>query len=254
MDRGELKRVLDSIILGCETSSAEGRQKAFEQCLDYADQHLGRSLDCNLFLAWAAERLGQSRVIKQVVQGMVEHPEGAKLHVGYQPEWGMVVTGNEEGMKYLSDLFRVLSESPVEGEFIKIDVEDPEISGESFGLVVFREDDEWFEQVEDEDDLAEEEAAFVFRRGLEASKVFGLQFLVEPPAGFHLHRNRVYLVHDIKKRTGDEIYEKLIREDTDRLWVFSFNDDNFELVTMALDLEDPEVNYLTRADMAQIIQ
>lgn len=255
MNRKELRKVLDTIIAECETTSAEGRQKAFERCLDYADRHLGKSLECNLFLAWAAERLGQSRVMKQVVQEMVNRAETARLHVGYQPDWGMVLTGNAEGLKYLSDLLSLLAEAPVEGEFIKMEPEDEEIIADSFGLIVFREDEDWFEAVEEEYELQEDEDyAVLSRRKLDPGKVFGLQFLSDPPAGINVQRNKVYIVQEVKKRTSEEIFEKLIREDSDNLWVFSFNDDNYDNITLALDLEDPDLNFLTRADMAQIIQ
>jgi hypothetical protein len=254
MDRKELQRILDAIISGCETKSPEGRKEAFERCLDYAEQHLGSSLECNLFLAWAAERLGQSRVLKRVVQEMVERSENARLHVGYQPDWGMVLTGNPEGLKYLSELLSLLSESPVEGEFVEMEPEDEELCGDSFGMVAFREADEWFEQMEEDQEFQEEDSSLVLRKGLDASKVLGVQFLADPPPSFNLRRNRLYLVKEVKKRTGEDIYEKLIREDTDKLWVFAFHDDNYELVKMALDLQDPEINFLTRADMEQIIQ
>jgi len=248
-----LGELMETIITGCDLSREDGRREAYDRCVRFADEHLGRSLECNLFLAQAAERLGQARVMKDVVHALVPVPEGARLHLAYQPDCGPVLTGNGAGLKYLSELLATLAEAPLAGEHVHLEWNASPFSGDTYGLIVYRESEEWFEETgEDwaESDEAEDE---LNRSEIAIEEVFALQFWGEPGPGLSLRANRVYPVLSRTKGCGDDIFCKAIREDDARLWVFTIRDDRGDSLSLALDLDDPDVNFLARSDLIQFL-
>ena len=252
-NRGNLTQLMETVITGCDLSNEPGRKEAYERCIRYADEHLGHSLECNLFLAEAAERLGQARVMKEVVRSIVPRPEGARLHLSYQPECGPVLTGNVAGLKYLAELTATLAQAPLDGEHVHLEWNEEPFSGDTYGLILYRESDEWFEEAAEEWAGELEDDEEFARSDLTAEMVFAIQFLGELPPGPALRANRVYLVHSVSKQCGDDIFCKAIRENDARLWVFTVRDDRGESLSLALDLDDPELNFLTRTDLVQFL-
>jgi len=247
----DLGKLMDTIVSGCDLASEQGRKEAYERCVKYADEHLGQSLDCNLFLTEAADRLGQTPVMKDVVRAMVTMPEDALLHFTYDSECGPVLTGNAAGLEYLAELLTTLARAPLPGEHLHLEWNEAPFIGDSYGLVVYRETDGWFEEGEEYD--GDDDGEGPARTDVSAEAVFAVQFLCELPPGLGLRPNRVYLVQSLTKQCGDDVFSKPIREDDTRLWVFTVRDDRDERVSMALDLDDPEVNFLTRADLVQFL-
>ena len=252
-DRGNLTKVMETVITGCDLNNEQGRKEAYDRCIRYADEHLGHSLECNLFLAEAAERLGQARVMKDVVRSIVPMPEGARLHLSYLPDCGPVLTGNAAGLKYLAELVATLAQAPLDGEHVHLEWNEVPFSGDTYGLIVYRESDEWFEEAAEDYEEGLEEDEDPGRSDLTAEMVFAVQFLGELPPGLAVRTNRVYLVQSLRKQCGEDIFCKAIREDDTRLWVFTFRDDRGESLNLALDLDDPELNFLTRADLVQFL-
>ncbi len=250
---GNLPKLMETIITGCDLSNEQGRKEAFERCVRYADEHLAHSLECNLFLAEAAERLGQTRVMKDVVHSIVPVPEGARLHLAYQPDCGPVLTGNPAGLKYLSELAATLAQAPLAGEHVHLDWNEPPFNSDTYGLILYRESDEWFEEAGEDFGEAEDEAEDLCRSEIKAEEVFALQFLGEIYPGLSLRANRVYPVLAMVKQCGEEVFCKAIREDDTRLWVFTVRDDEGEIFSLGLDLDDPDINFLTRADLIQFL-
>ena len=165
---GNLPKLMETIITGCDLSNEQGRKEAFERCVRYADEHLAHSLECNLFLAEAAERLGQTRVMKDVVHSIVPVPEGARLHLAYQPDCGPVLTGNPAGLKYLSELAATLAQAPLAGEHVHLDWNEPPFNSDTYGLILYRESDEWFEEAGEDFGEAEDEAEDLCRSEIKA--------------------------------------------------------------------------------------
>lgn len=249
---GDYGKLMETLITGCDLSNEAGRKEAFDRCLRYADEHLGQSLDCNVFLAEAARRLGQTQVMKDVISSIVPVPSEARLHLAYQAEVGPVLSGNVAGLKYLAELILTLAQAPLDGEHVQLDWNHPPVIGDSYGLLVYREADAWFEEGADEwpeddgpDDLT--------RNDVKPEEVLAVQFLGELPPGPALRVNRVYLVQTKSKFGGDDVYYKPIREDDSRIWVFSVRDDQGNVLRLGLDLDDPDLNFLTRADLAQFV-
>jgi len=252
-EHGNLTQLMETIITGCDLSNEQGRREAYERCVRYADEHLGQSLECNLFLAEAAERLGQTQVMKDVVHSIVPVPEGARLHLSYQPDYGPVLTGNPAGLKYLSELAETLAQAPLSGEHVHLDWNEPPFNGDTYGLVIYREGDEWFDEAAEDLGESEEEAEELSRSEIKAEEVFAIQLLGEPPPGVSLRVNRVYPVLAMAKQCGEEVFCKAIREDDTRVWVFTVRDDQGEIFGLGLDLDDPDINFLTRADLIQFL-
>jgi hypothetical protein len=250
---GNLTRLMETVITGCDLSNEQGRKEAYDRCVRYADEHLAQSLECNLFLAHAAERLGQTQVMKDVVHSLVPVPEGARLHLSYQPDYGPVLTGNSAGLKYLAELAGTLAQAPLAGEHVHLEWNEPPFNGDTYGLIIYREEEEWFEEAAEEFGEYDEDAEEPSRSEIKAEDVFALQLLGEPSPGMSLRVNRVYPVLAMTKQCGEDVFSKAIREDDTRVWVFTVRDDEGEIFKLGLDLDDPDINFLTRADLIQFL-
>jgi len=66
--------------------------------------------------------------------------------------------------------------------------------------------------------------------------------------------SKIYLVRETVKRCGDEVWTKLIKDDDSRVWIFTIKDDQGMEQRVGLDLDDPEINFLTREELDQFLQ
>lgn len=245
-------KVIDKLAAGADLSRPEGREAAYEECIRYAELNLAGDLLCNVFLAHAATRLGANQVMRDVVREMVPLNGQALLHLGYDPQEGPVLTGNREGIRYLGDLLKVLAEAPLLGEHLHLYWDEPPFYGETTGLVVYLEDDDWFSDHAYDPAISPEEP-ILYRRDLIAEQVMAIQFLVPMASSLSVAPQKLYVIEETVKSSGDEVWSKLIRDDDSRLWIFTIRDDSGLKLRCALDLDDPEICFLTRDDLAQFL-
>jgi hypothetical protein len=247
-------RVIDELTSGIDLTRAEGRENAYNKCVSYAESHMADDLWCNAFLAHAAGRLGTTQVMRDVVRRIVPLPERAQVHVAFDQHEGVVITGNREGLTYLSELLRVMAGAPLMGEHAHLYWDSAPLCGETYGCVLYLEDDDWFDNYAYDYYSSQEGEPTFSRRDIEADRVMAVQFKYPLACSLDLEPNKVYIVRQVVKRCGDEVWQKPVRDDDSRLWIFSIKDDKSEEIRIGLDLDDPDLNFLTREELSQIMQ
>jgi len=245
----------DTLIKSIDESDPEQCRDAFEKCVEFANTHMQNDMEYNRFLAEAADRLGQERLHLDVIKAMVNIPDKARLNLVFEDGQGPVITGNREGLKYLSQVMQLLADSPLCGEHTHLYWDEPPFVGETFGVVIYLEDDEWFDgSCEDPDEEFLESDDMVFPRNIiNPERIFAVQFLVDNPISMAIRPKRIYIVNEIKKFSSEEMWAKPIRDDDSRMRVFNIKNDRGDGIEIALDLDDPDVMFLTRDDVEQFL-
>ena len=235
------------------------RRQAYQGCLDYVNETLGYTFDANIFLARAAEKLEVMPAVLGVVKAMVKLPDDARILLTYTPQGGPDLTANPDGLRYLSELCRILSEANSPHEHVHLYPNEPPMQSNSFGLTLYNEPSTWF------DDRAEEEAAAESntptqseeptRRAVKPAEVVALGLFSETPfPPFVLMTGgRLYRIQKQTRWKTQKVTSKPFRdEDKSRMIVWTLQNDAQKKVRVALDLDDPEIRYFTAADLRQV--
>ena len=261
----EYKHLLDSLLVGVDMQDEVSRKMAYNACLAHAEQEMDSDPDVNLFVALAAKRLRQVRVHFGVIKAMVSLPEDARLHLRYAPQGGPVLTGNTEGLRYLSDLCAALAAAPLtsdEGpeEHVHLYENEPPIFGQSYGLTIYHSSEAWFDQYAlAPDDAAEDkEIPSPPPREIAPDSIAAIEFYEDHgmplPPPLYLRFDKLYRVLDQRPYAhNDKVWVKqLSEEDDSRMHIFGIRDDAQERFEIALHLDDPSLHYFTRSDLEQI--
>ncbi len=244
-------RLIEELTRGMDLSRPESKRKAYENCVVYAERNMRKDPMLNMFLSHAATRLGATPVTRDVTREIVPMPENARAHIAFDYNEGPALTANREGLRYLSELFEVLAGSPVMGDHLRLNWDETPLWGETYGLTVYIEEDEWFEE-QAFDGAGEEDLQFP-RRDIEADNVMAIQFATNMCSSLCVTPGKLYLVKELAKRSSQDAWSKVIRDDDSRVWVFSIEDDHGDDKLVSVDLDDPDINFLTREDLAQMV-
>jgi hypothetical protein len=264
----EYNRLLEGLLVGVNMEDDVSRKMGYNSCLAYAQQELDADPDVNQFIAMAAQRLGQVRVHLGVVKGIVSMPEEARLHLRYAPQGGPTLTGNADGLHYLSDLCAALADFPApssEGpeEHVHLYENEAPMFGQSYGLTIYHSSDEWFDRHAVAPDAAETDAedapsATPPPREITPDQVAAIEFFQDGnlplPPTLYLRYDKLYRVIDQQQHHADDAVwvKRLSEEEDDRMCVFSIRDDAQERFEIALHLDDPSIQYFTKSDLEQI--
>ncbi len=259
--------ILDSLLVGVDMNDNVSRKMAYNACLTHAQQEMDGDPNVNQFVALAAERLGQVRVHFGVVKSMVAQTEAARLHLRYDPTGGPVLTGNADGLRYLSDLCAALADAPAPEdapeEHVHLYPAEPPLFGTSYGLTIYHSADSWFKRhavdtESDDDTEAEEASPEPPPREIDTEAIAAIEFLEDDkmplPPFLYLRYDKLYRVRSCRPHSAeDEVWEKSpLSGDGSRMYVFQVRDDAQEIFEIALDLDDGGIRYFTRSDLEQI--
>jgi len=244
-------KLIEELSEGLDLQNPSARDKAYEKCISYADKHMKKDPLYNLFLAHAADRLGTGRRNGPDRKDPV--PEDALVHMAYDYNEGPVLTANREGLLYLAKLFSELSRSRRAGEEVRLFWDEPPLCGETYGIVVRIEDDEWFEESAADYYSSKEDDHEFPRREITGTQVAAIQFILPLCSSLPMKANKVYLVYEVSQRDAEDVWTKLIRDDDSRLCTFTVRDDEGGRLKIRLDLDDPDINFLTSEDLDQFI-
>jgi hypothetical protein len=247
-------KVIEELTSGIDLTRTEGKNAAYQRCISYAETHLAGDMWCNAFLAHAAHKLGTEQVMRDVAREIVPLSESARVHIATDPQEGPVITANREGLRYLAELFRVLAQAPCTSEHAHLYWDEAPLSGETYGLVVYLEEEEWFERFAQDYYSSLEDEQHPFKREINAETVMAIQFPASLASSLAVTPQKIYLVQSLVKRCGDDVWTKLIRDDDSRVWIFTIRDDEGMELKIGLDLDDPEIVFLTREELDQFIQ
>ena len=245
--------LIGDLVSGFDLSIEVGRKEAYSRCYEYARENLSQSAECNLFMAEAAEMFGQTRIHMDLVENMAAPSGAERFHVAFDGNSECELTGNRSGLSYLSRVFRVLSETPMEGEHIHFNQGDPGMQGNTHGLTVFFEADEWFDRYAQ--DYERDEEQFIPEKKIDVRAVIALCVTVDFPPTFYMSKDKIYRVVEYEEYDGREgIAAKRIRESISRMYAFTLVDDRGEDMKFVFDLDDWTVVFLTSGDLEQIRQ
>ncbi len=259
-------QIFDTLLVGTDMSDDVSRQMAYNACLTYAEEHLAGDFAANTFIALAAQRLGQMRVHYGVIKGMVPLPDDARLHLEYAEQGGPVLTGNQNGLRYLSDLCAALAASPLPDgtgpeEHVHLYDGEPPMFGSSHALTLYHSADDWFDrhgaapENDADTDNADNPAP---PRDIAPEQIAAVEFYedgkIPVPPPLYLRYDKLYRVLNCRPYAADEeVWSKPPASGGEgRMHVFTFRNDAQEIFEIALDLNDAGIHYLTRSDLEQV--
>lgn len=245
--------IIEQLVAEFDLDSGIGRKKAYEKCVEYADRELDGTLSYNAFLDAAADKLEQVPVRKDIVRGMIEPSGDEKLHLTYRKEGGPELTGNAAGLAYLSAVLSGLSNANVSGEHSHFFRSRPPLCGDSFPLTIYLEDDNWFEKHADGDNGETDDETGNKFRNLDVNQIVAIMLLSDPPFELMVTPDKIYKVLACRKYQDQDIWAKMIRRKSDRMFIFEFEADDGKQVQLALDIDDKEVAFLTEEHLNQLI-
>src|ERR1035438_4894470 len=240
----DVDKMIDRLLAGEETESEIGRVRAYRRCVRHAESELATEHVCNVFLLRAAERLGQTPMAIPVVHNIVPLPDDARLCLYYHEDEGPTLVGNPSGLRYLSDLIGELSESPLPGENVILDEGYAPWVGDSEGLTLYCENEEWFDAAEEgtEDELADAYSAEIEGRIVSDEQIAAVQLVGPVPVSLALTPQKLYRVESIGPLSADKsVRRKPYHADLARVRELELIDDDNEPLRFAVDLDDPDL-------------
>lgn len=247
--------IIEKLISQFQLDSDIRRKKAYQKCIEYADENLDDTPDYNPFVAKAADRLGQDPIVKDIVKRSVEESGNEKLHLAYSDQSGPKLTANKEGLSHLSKVLKNLSQAKMAHEHVHFYSGEPPLYGNSYSLIVYLVDDNWFpkhgQRKESENKLDVKNPKL---RDINAANIVAFRISEGLPLPLMMTPHKVYRVLSCSKLKGQKVWMKNIRDEVDRLFVFKFKRDDGELQEVALDLDDDSVLFFTNRELAQFTE
>ncbi len=260
-ERIDIEGLLHELLSGYDLEDPVSRKDAFQNCLDYADINLRRSLDRNAFISRASNMLGQEMVFTEVVRDLVPGSGDEKVHMDYTPEMGMVISGNRSGLIYMAKVIEVLSQATLEGEHVHLHGGEWPLVGDSYPITWYLESERWFEMAEVDGEVSDAEGDIPgLDRGEEMlslnpvnpEEVFAIQLLHPIPREMMMSPRKLYLVTGTEPFSGQKIWRKGDSE-SETMWVFHFIRDDGQPEQIALEPDDADVVLLRQEDMDQLL-
>ncbi len=245
-------KVIKSLLDGHDVFSETGRKKAYQKCIEYADAHLEKSPQYNKFVAKAAKYLKQVPVVKAVIKQLVQANGTERLHLIYTDANGPVLTGNRTALRYLASILHHLSRAELDGDHIHFYYHEAPLFGESYPLTVYVEADEWFDKNAVAEEDGEEEEEFE-KRDVNPERITAFLVVHETPPGLLITKNTIYKVLSCEKYDGQKAWKKSIREDSGRMYVLRFNDDDNKPTALAVDLDDGDLIFFSDKNLKQVL-
>jgi hypothetical protein len=231
------------------------RRKAYNKCIEYAEENFDDTEDYNPFISEAAELFSQTRLFKDFMKNTIKTTGDEKIQLSYSESTGHEIIGNPDGLMYLSRLLRNLSRSKIPGEHINFYYSKYPLFGESYPFTIFHEDDKWFSQ-ESDTFTEDEKAGFIPNiefRDVDPSTIIGILPTSVTPPPLMMTKGRVYKVLSYKKYKNEMIWKKELREgDTSRMYTFTFKRDDDDLQELAVDLDDESFYFITLVDLLKL--
>ncbi len=249
----DYKSLIEKLISGMDINSKWGRKKAYIKCVEYAMKNLEEPKDFNSFVNQAAKMLKEVPCIQDVAAVSTPSTGNEKLHLTFSQQTGPVLTGNKSGLLYLSKLLVNLAASEEENDHTHLYYDDFPMYGKTFPLTIYLEDDPWFSKYANES--SETEKAFEVEnpyRELDPNSIAAFAVLDEVPPTMPIIKGNIYKVQSCTKYKDQNVWIKGTSQESERLFLFTFNNDANVLSQIALDIDDPKIFFLTKNEVEKL--
>lgn len=249
----DLKKILDGLLSDVDMRSEIARRKAYIRCIEYADEHVDYD-QYNLFLAEAADRLGQVRLMRDILSTKLRPTQRERIHVRFDDAEGCQIIANPEGALYMARAFRALSSAKLVGEHIHFYYGEPPLVGDSYPVVMYLEDDAYFDDTDEDGIIGSPSEWQIEKRDIDPSEIAGFFVGDYMPEQLFISINKVYPVLSWEwLMPGMQVWKKEIRDNSDRMIVLTFRRDDGEIQQIAIDLDDDMFGFVTFADLKKML-
>jgi hypothetical protein len=247
-------RVVQSLIGAYDLNNETERKKAYQKCEEYAERHLPARLEFNAFMQVVAEKLGIAPTRRNDFRDSVgDVPEEAKLYLTYRPKVGPELTGNADGLRYLAALLAELAEQAVEHDHVHLDPGAIPMYGKTYPLTIYHEPAGWFGQLEEQEGEEGPGEPHIAARDIEPFEIAALCLLANVPPELLLTKHKLYRVLFVDACREQGVWKKCIRQSRARMFLFTLVNDDGTPQHFGFDLDDPEVLFFTRQDVAPLM-
>ena len=231
----EFAALIGELTSGFDLTVDTERKSAYIKCYEYARENLMQSEECNIFLADAAKSLEQPPISLKIIDRMAEPTGAERINLLYNSTYGIILSANRPGLSYLARVMEFLSKTPVESEYVYFRGDKAPMEGDTFGLSVYYEPEEWFDRYTKGYD--EKDEPYIMERKIAAGAVVALVLTEAAPLRVYLDKGKIYRVIKFEEyEDGKGISFKRIRESTTRSYVYTLLDDRGQEIDLALDL------------------
>lgn len=244
------KKEMESILSKHDLQQEEGRKAAYQECSRFAENAIADNKAFNDFMKRAAKKLDQVPVRKDLTKGGIRETGQEKLHLTYSQETGPVLTGNKEGLNYLSQIVQQLSALETPGEHTHFYMGEHPLFGDSYPLTVYYEDEAWFWRYSKR--TPEEKEYKIPERSIDPVGIHAFLIMDPVPPTMPFSGNKVYLVQSVERYKDQAVWIKRIREELTRVYVVTFINDQGQPFRYGIDLDDQSVVLLRREDCQQL--
>lgn len=238
--------LLDELLGDHDLSHDFGRREAYEKAIDHARKNLADHPERESFLREAAARLGFTPLSWEALSRR-RLEKGTWLDVWISDDDDEVaLTGTRAGLQHLIDLLVRLRDSEDPEEHYHLDRGYLPMTDVSANLVLFREDESWFDGTSSEPI----ETETLERGDLDPRTVYVIQFIHMPPEELPITANALYRVLSVDELEGaDEPRKELPGGAPDRYYRFTFQADSNHRFSYGFHLDDPGVNFFTHREI-----
>lgn len=251
----EFDAVLDSLLVGCDMRSELDRRRTFLKCVEYADANVDAD-EYNTFLMLAAEKLGQAKLMREAMSLAVRTTGNEKLHLRFDETEGVQLIGNQAGLMYLSRVLKNLSQAKSAGEHITLGYGEKPLTGESYPLAAYVEDDSYFNDISEllpaDGGMMEQQFDL---RDVNPNEIAAFYIIDYAPEECGLSANTVYPVAGWEKYVpGMLVWRKELRPEMDRVVILRFVAADGTEARLAVDMDDPDIGFVTFGDIKKILK
>ncbi len=250
----EFDGLLDSLTADCDMRSELDRRRTFLKCVEYADSNIDAD-SYNAFLMQAAERLGQARLMREAMSLAVRTTGDEKLHLRFDETEGVQIIGNQSGLMYLSRLLKNLSQARSPGEHITLGYGIRPLTGESYPMAAYVEDDSYFSDIDDLLPSEESLEQSLARKEVNPNEITAFFIIDYVPEECGLKANTIYPVAGWEKYVpGMLVWRKELRQDMSRVVILRFIAEDGTEGRLAVDIDDPDIGFITFNDIKNILK
>lgn len=250
----EFDALLDSLTADCDMRSELDRRRTFLKCVEYADSNIDAD-SYNAFLMQAAERLGQAKLMREAMSMAVRTTGDEKLHLRFDETEGVQIIGNKSGLMYLSRLLKNLSQARSPGEHITLGYGIRPLTGESYPMAAYVEDDSYFSDIDDLLPPEESLEQALARKEVNPNEITAFFIIDYVPEECGLKANTIYPVAGWEKYVpGMLVWRKELRQDLSRIVILRFIAEDGTEGRLAVDIDDPDIGFVTFNDIKNILK